>query len=418
MRILHLSTSDLSGGAFRGTYWLHLGLLQSGIDSNILVRRKLSNDFTVKEVHENIPLIEKIDRVKNSINIIHLSTYRNKGKTLFSPALTSSTGLHRAIKAIRPDVIHLHWINGNFVKPEDLSRFGIPVVWTLRDMWAFTGGCHYSGNCTKYVEDCGACPLLKSVSERDISRRLWLRKHRSWNDSKITLVAISSWLADCATRSSLFRGQNVRVIPNALDESRFRPLAKNFSRDALSLPQNKKIIAFGAINALHNKNKGFQYLAEALKKLASDGFSDSLELLVFGSSRPDEEPDLGVKVTYFGELHNDIMLSLVYSAADVMVVPSIQEAFGKTAIEAMACGTPVVSFDSTGLKDIVEHKLTGYRAKCFDVDDLAHGILWVCEDLQRHTSLAFAARRSVEERFTIKRQAESYHRLYLDLLST
>ena len=420
MKILHLNTVDLGDGASRGTYWLHQGLLLKGIDSNILVMRKTSNDPTVISSSRS-NLIYKFDRIKNSIDDITLSLYRdrlnNSEGNFFSPSCTSSTGVYRAIKEISPDIIHLHWINKGFLKPESLKQLDVPIVWTLRDMWPLSGGCHYAIECTEYTNSCGKCPLLGSRSENDISRKLWLRKRKSWSSSEINLVAISNWLADCAKSSSLFRDKKIRVIHNALDENKFKPLSKSFSKEALSLNPNKKVIAFGAINALKNKNKGFQYLAKALKKLFDEGFSESFEVVIFGSLEPTEKVDLGFKPTYLGTLRDNIALSLVYSAADVMVVPSIQEAFGKTAIEAMACGTPVVSFDSTGLKDIVDHRLTGYRAQCFDIADLAYGIRWVCEDSERHTKLSRQSRKSVEDRFTTKRQANSYHQLYLELLS-
>jgi glycosyltransferase involved in cell wall biosynthesis len=417
MKILHLSTGDVSGGAFRGSYWLHNALVRKGIESNILVAKKESDDFSIIRTSQS-PYTQNFDRAKKILDQVPLLYYPARKKGLFSPALTSASNLQNAIQLIKPDLINIHWVSDGFLRPEDISRFQVPVVWTLRDMWAFTGGCHYAGNCTKYQEHCGACPHLASASEHDLSRKLWRRKQKAWQNSNFTFVAISRWLADCARNSSLFQDKRIEVIGNALDAQLFRPLPKQVAREILRLPLDKQIIAFGAINATSNPIKGFQYLLPALHQLSDKGFSETAEFVVFGSSKPQQGTNLGIKTTYLGRLHDDITLALVYSAADVMVVPSLQEAFGKTAIEAMACGTPVVSFDSTGLKDIVDHQQNGYRAECFSEADLAAGIQWVLADQDRWHHLSTQARQKVELQFTLEKQANAYIQLYHEILST
>ena len=119
--------------------------------------------------------------------------------------------------------------------------------------------------------------------------------------------------------------------------------------------------------------------------------------MIFGASEPDNPPELGLPATYLGRLSDDAKLAQVSSAADAMVVPSVQEAFGKTAMEALACGTPVVSFDTSGLRDIVEHQKCGYRAKCYSAEDLANGIAWVLQDPARWRKLSRPAREKVEQ---------------------
>jgi glycosyltransferase involved in cell wall biosynthesis len=417
MKVLHLSTGDVNGGAFRGSYWLHNALLSQGVESNILVAKKDSDDSNVVRTPQS-HYLQNLDRAKKIIDQVLLLNYPHRSKGLFSPASTSASGLQDAIQMLKPDLINIHWVSDSFLRPEDISQFQVPVIWTLRDMWAFTGGCHYAGNCTKYQEHCGACPHLASALEGDLSRKLWRRKQKAWQTSNLTFVAISQWLADCARKSSLFRDKRIEVIGNALDAQLFRPLPKQAAREILRLPLDKQIIAFGAINATGNSNKGFQYLLPALHQLSDKGFSETAEFVVFGSSKPQQETNLGIKTTYLGRLHDDITLALVYSAADVMVVPSLQEAFGKTAIESMACGTPVVSFDSTGLKDIVDHQQNGYRAQCFSDVDLAAGIQWVLEDLDRWHYLSAQARQKVESQFTLEKQADAYIQIYHEILST
>lgn len=411
MKILHLSRSDIGGGAARGAYWLHNALQQAGIESNMLVATKLSEDSRV--IGSSGTTSKLLYELRYKLDSLPLSLFYKENRD-FSISWVPSN-IASQIKKINPDIINIHWIGGGFLKLEELVKFNKPIVWTLRDMWAFTGGCHYSGDCVKYADNCGACLVLKSRQENDISRKCWHRKDKIWKKLNLTIAPLTHWLADCARQSSLLKNTRIQVIPNALDPAKFKPLPKLLAKKVLGINPDKKIIAFGAVYTTE-KRKGFQYLVPALQKLAASGLGERAELVVFGSSKPQEEPDLGMKATYLGRLNDDISLALVYAAADVMVVPSVQEAFGKTAMEALACGTPVVSFDSTGLKDIVEHLQNGYRAECFSVEDLARGINWVLEDEERWQALSYRAREKVEQEFTLEIQARAYKKLYEEVL--
>ncbi|MEM9163611.1 MAG: glycosyltransferase family 4 protein [Cyanobacteria bacterium P01_F01_bin.4] len=412
MKVLHLSTSDYNGGAARGAYWMHKALQQAGVDSYMLVAEKSTDDPSVIG-SQGITGSQKIlNGVRQTVEYWPLRRYKQKKAGFFSPAIFPSK-LVDQVRAINPDIINLHWVSMGLLRPEYLQQFNKPIVWTLRDMWSFTGGCHYAGECDRYQQQCGCCPLLGSRRDKDLSRQLWQRKHKSWQTLPLTLAPISQWLADCARQSALFKTKHIEVIHNAVDTAQYYPIDKKVARDILNLPQDKKLILFGAISPTADARKGFTYLASALRTLSqqSDG-QDRLEAVIFGTDQPAQSLNLGLKTTFLGRLHDNTMLTLAYSAADVMVVPSVQEAFGKTSIEAMACGTPVVSFDSTGLKDSVIHHETGYRAQCFSSDDLAKGILWVLEDLKRWQLLSNQARRWVEQAFAFPVQAKTYLKLY------
>lgn len=414
MKVLHLSTSDANGGAARGTYWLHTALRRAGVDSQMLVAEKYTSDDTVIGPTGITGGQKILNGVRQTVEYWPLRCYPNKSSGLFSPAIYPNP-IIKQIQQIDPDIINLHWVGLGLLRPEALKAFTKPIVWTLRDMWSFTGGCCYTDGCNRYQQQCGCCPMLGSNQDNDLSRKVWQRKQLAWQDLSLTLVPISQWLADCAKRSSLLHQYPANVIPNAVDTDIFRPIDKHIARDILQLPQNDKLILFGALSATTDKRKGFNHLVAALKQLKEDDLP--LRAVIFGEDKAPAAMGLDMPHTVLGRLNDDVTLALAYAAADVMVVPSVQEAFGKTAIEAMACGTPVVSFDATGLRDIVEHLKNGYRAKCFSAEDLARGIRWVIENQARWHQLSQQSRHQVETKFSFEVQSQTYIQLYQRLLS-
>jgi glycosyltransferase involved in cell wall biosynthesis len=414
MRVVHLNTWDIQGGAARGVYWLHKGLQHAGIDSILFSEHKLSDDPSVIGIECRRTRDRLLREMRAYLNAFPLRRYKHKSSQVFSSARFSEP-IKADINQLNPDIINLHWVCDGFLSPELIAKLNQPLVWTLRDMWPFTGGCHYTGECTRYEASCGACPHLGSKQEHDLSHTIWKRKHKSWQNLDITVVATSHWMAECAKRSSLFQNRRIEVIPNSVDDS-FKPRSKTIVRDFLGLPQNKQLILFSALKATSDKRKGFSYIVSSLKKIAESDIKEQTELVVVGASEPKHSFDLGIKANYLGILHDNLTLAMAYAAADVAIVPSLQEAFGKTAIEALACGTPVVCFDTTGLKDIVEHQKTGYRAEFCNSEDLAKGIIWVLQSSSRWQILSQQARTKVEREFTQEVQAQAYLKLYQELL--
>lgn len=191
-------------------------------------------------------------------------------------------------------------------------------------------------------------------------------------------------------------------------------LDRNQARQLWNVPQTKKLILFGAIAPTSDVNKGFKELKDALHRIQTN----NVELVVFGSSRPRNEPEFGFKTHYLGHLHDDVSLATLYSAVDVMVVPSLQEAFGQTASESFSCGTPVVAFDGTGLSDIVDHRVNGYLARPFDTADLANGIDWILNrNEDQYRQLCQNAREKVLREFDSNVVARRYIELYKEVIS-
>lgn len=414
MRVLHLSTFDIRGGAARGTYWLHQALARRGVDSRMLVGRKYSDDPAVVEPPNRFHRLT--NAMRGRLDVLPLSGYRKTEQSYWTLGWLPHR-IDRAVAAHAPDIVHVHWTGGGFMSVDALRHLPYPIVWTLRDMWAFTGGCHYTAGCERYSSGCGRCPQLRSTEERDLSRRMWLHKQAAWRGMDLWLVPISSWLADCVHNSGLFAHTPVEVIPNGIDTGCFRPFATAASKAEWRLNPERRHILFGAIDATDDVRKGFHHMVAAVRLLADAGWSDRSELVVFGGTAPDSLSGLGIPIRSVGKVTDDMALARLYSACDVMVVPSEQEAFGKTLVEAMACGTPVVAFDSGGPADIVEHGRTGYLARPFDVGSLAEGIVWCIEDEARNAALGERARGRARREFEIDVVAERYQDLYSQILT-
>jgi glycosyltransferase involved in cell wall biosynthesis len=407
MKVLMLNSFDRVGGADRAATRLLKGVKSLGVDASLMVQFRFDPESDV--ICEDELWRRSLRRLKLYLGTLPVRIYPNRPVNNFTPALFGDR-LPSKVDRLAPDLVHLQWLGAGFCGIESIGAFTPPVVWTLHDSWPFTGGCHVPGPCTRYRESCGACPVLGSRTEHDLSRRTWSRKERAWRNQPLTLVAPSRWLADCAASSSLFAGRRIEVIPNGLDTALFRPMEKEAARRLLGLPQERPLILFGAVNALSDRNKGWHLLQPALKLVAE--CLPEATAVVFGGDQPASPPDLGMEARFLGHLKDDPLLAAAYAAADVMVVPSLQEAFCQTATEAMACGTPVVAFGATGLLDVVGHGETGYLARPYKVEDLAAGILWVLSDRERRAALSERGVHKVNAEFAIDKTAARYLEIY------
>jgi glycosyltransferase involved in cell wall biosynthesis len=413
VKIAILSTFDITGGAFKAAYRLHKGLLHKGHISEMLVSVKTIDDYTVLSNSSKSERI--IQKILPFLNKLPLLIYRKRGKELFSPAWTSSPVIKK-LKSLEYQIINLQWINDGFISIRTLKKIKQPIVWTLHDMWAFTGGCHYAGSCKKYINGCNKCPQLGSLKENDLSKRIFNRKIRIWKNLNITFISPSKWLADCARQSLILRHYKIEVIPYNIDTNIYKPIDKIIARNIMNLPVGKSIFLFGATDGLNDKRKGISYLLLALNKIPSEKRKD-LCLVVFGSSQPEKPLINGFDIFYTGQLKDEITLAIAYSCADVYITPSLEDNLPLTVMESLSCGTPVVAFNIGGMPDLIEHKINGYLATPVDPDDLAAGIQWVIEDPIRKSQLGKTARNIVLENYTTDIIVGKYKQIYSSILS-
>jgi glycosyltransferase involved in cell wall biosynthesis len=310
------------------------------------------------------------------------------------------------------DIVHLHWLNAEMMSVEDVGRIEKPVVWTLHDMWAFCGAEHCPAD-GRWREGYMSTNRRSNESGFDLNRWVWNRKRRAWK-KPLQIVTPSNWLANCVRESALMEEWPVTSIPNPIDTDVWKPIDRKLAREFFRLKQDAQFIAFGAFGSEQASHKGYDLLLAALDHLR--GQMPHLEVLIFGMACPKELPDLGFTLHYSGHLHDDLSLRVLYSAADAVIIPSRIDNLPNIGVEAMACGTPVVAFDTCGLPDIVTHQQTGWLAKAFDAEELARGIQWVLADENRHSQLCLASRESAVQRYAYPVVAAQYKDLYEQVL--
>lgn len=418
MRIVHLATSDISGGAARSAYRLHRGLLELGERSSMLVQRKASNDAAVQQSEgRRHPLAFyggllqslAIDRNRSEVSNTHFS--------LGWPGQDVSQ--HPLVQ--EAEVVHLHWISG-FQSSTDLARLlalGKKLVWTLHDLRPFTGGCHFSAGCEKYQADCRQCPQL-AEDPFSLPAAVLADQVRAAANASLAVVTPSRWLNACARRSRVFAGADIETIPYGLDTSQFQPMSQAEARRRIALPENGFLLLAGADHGAERR-KGFHKLSEALEACAADpAFRRGIDggeitLLCFG--RPSEAlKTLPLPVKSLGYIESDEGLRAIYSAADVFVLPSLEDNLPNTILESLSCGTPVAAFNVGGVPDLIEAGQTGFMAAAGDALSLSRILVNAVARPEILAAMRAACRRRVEERFSLRMQAQQYQQLYQRLL--
>lgn len=401
MKITHLSTYHLSGGAAIAATRLHRALLRAGIESTLLVEQVAKPEPGVVGLSEGF-LGRKWTTARFALDRLTFVPHE-KDKSVrfhFSPAQVGANVVeHPAVR--EADVLHLHWTNFGFLSLiglEKLVRLGKPIVWTLHDQWAFTGGCHFSRGCTRYLTQCQRCPYLRNPGPNDLSARTFTRKAAILTpDTPLQIVTPSRWMADEARESRLLEWFPVTTIPNTIDQTVYRPLDRNaaLARFGLTDPSRPRLL-FGSFN-ITDPRKGFQYFADALKLLRQQHPNLEPELLVFGKGG-EELSGLPYSVRPLGVLTNDEDIVAAYNAADAMVVPSLEDNLPNTIVEALSCATPVVAFKTGGIPEMIRQFKTGYLADVADTPKLMNGLAFILNHPNRN-ELRQQARQSAGDLF-------------------
>ncbi len=405
MKVLLVNAYTKSGGASVAAVRLCGALNSAGANARFLVQNA--------EGGGDAALLKTSDRWaarRPMLDSLPVLPWRNRRSPHWGNAWLGNGATRKAIREFAPDVTHLHWINHGMLSLRDIAHLRSPLVWTMHDFWAFTGGCHSPQNCRRFEQDCGRCPELGSRREQDLSRWNWRRKRAAWEKADFAVVTPSRWLAEIAKRSSLLAGKRIETIPNAMDTAVFHPMDRVAARAAMGLPQEVPLFFFGAHGALTDWNKGGDIWRAALSAVA-DGFPGAEAMLAGASGELDKMP---LRVHTLGVLTPERM-ALALAAADVVVVPSRMENLPNMVAESLACGTPVAAFATGGIPEMVRNGETGYLAQPHDVDDLASGI---CELLARGGQMRSACAAFAHESYAPETVARRHLELYNSLAQT
>jgi glycosyltransferase involved in cell wall biosynthesis len=425
LKILQVSTYDFQGGAAIASYRLHRGLRHAGEDCRMLVQHKSSADDRVIQLSPRNQGEEDIQAF--FLRTVIQGQYIDSNRTPISNTMFTLPYPGYDIAALPPvreaNIINLQWVSG-FQSPITLQRLfslGKPVVWTLHDQWAFTGGCHYAAGCLKYQEDCAACPQL-AEDPFNLPSAVLQDKKVLFGPAPLAVVTPSRWLARCVRESSLFRKTRVEVIPNSLDTEIFRPQSKKEAKEDLGLAPETVTLLFGATDCAELR-KGFQKLLAAVGQcLADSGFRTLVEggrvkILCFGDPGPNQIPS-GLPVIPLGFLDSVDRIRTAYSAAEAFILPSMEDNLPNTILEALSCGTPVVAFSAGGIPDVVKDGENGRLAPVGDSGELAQAILFLLSHPQESDTMGRNGRKLMLKEYSLPVQARRYRNLYEELCRT
>ena len=406
MNILQINTGNIGGGAETVASDIQKQLLLSGHDCHLVVKRisdDANNVISLKYTLPETAFFMSLEKILGLDNVLYLRQRM----------------LKRIIRDQKIDIVHLHNIHGYYFSLFNfpLVLKNIPIVWTLHDTWAFTGKCVYAYDCGRYQTTCGECKRLK-----DYPRMLWdntrfmqsLKKKMYSKANKIAFVTPSKWLKEIAEKSSILKGYRIEHIPNGVDTDTFYPQNKEDLRKKYKIPLNTKCILFIA-NDVNEKRKGFRYLLNTLERLKH---KEEYTLLSIGRKQLDTKIKSDFKVMEFSHVEKESELAELYNATNLFIIPSIEENFPCVVNEAMACGVPVVGFDTGGIPEQIEDGVRGFCAKKGDDIDLANKIN-LFFNLPDHSrkEMSQNCHEHIINSLTVKHCVDKYIALYEDILS-
>ena len=396
---------------------LHYALKKVGLSTQIITTRASYESPFVNVVNKDFlcKVFGKIDYILYKTEF--LRKYKVKEGMPFSYYRAGmNLSKHPLVK--NADIIELHWVCGSFLSVRGIKKIlqlKKPVIIVCHDNWFFTGGCHVRMGCEKYKTHCAACPQLTSEKERDCSYRLFRQKIKVFQKGNITVVSPSRWMDQNVASSKLLKNKPHYVIPNSLSPELFKPWNRSVIRQEYGIEEQDIVLAYGAVNATKVPYKGYEQLLSALEMFKKQYTGNRhIVILVFGSKKEEVQTNFGFEIRYLGYLEEIEMVKL-YSCTDVYIVPSLEDSFNYTVAESLACETPVVSFATGGIVDIIEHKENGYLAEYNNPADLANGIAWVLEN-NSDNCLGKAGRTKVVNNYSEEIVAKQFLELYKRLM--
>ena len=414
MKSLIVSTQDSKGGASIAAFRLHKSLLNfedGKIQSSMLVKKKNrseENIFCSKSLFDQLSWRAK-SFLSSKINLLQKSENKVIHSTSFLPC-----NLHKFINSNDSKIVNLHWVQSEMLSIESIGRIKKPIVWTLHDCWPFSGSEHYPNDLSdkRYQEGYFRNNKLKSSKGIDIDKWCWERKLKSWKNP-MHIVCPSKWMESCVKNSFLMKDWPTYIIANPLPTDIYRSWPKDIARKLFKLPKEKFLIMFSSLDT-KDQRKGYELLLSALKILFQKSEID-FEVIILGKYEKNSIKTFFYKQHYIDALHDDQSIAMLYSAADLMIVPSKMENLPQSATEAQSCGLPVVGFDCSGMNDVVTNKKTGLLVKPYDTKELAEAINYLILNPTILKSFSKNARNFAVKNWSEDVIAEKYQKLFIEI---
>ena len=422
MNILIVNTNDV-GGAGKACTRLHVGLLNSGIESKLLLKNKVKDNIEsyvfkqTKKVTLSNRIKNKFTKILRELKILkppkkpHEEIFlqsRKKGLELFSFP-NSDYDITESDLYTQADIINLHWVSGFIDYQSFFKKNKKPVVWTLHDMNPFSGGEHYKE--TYFGIDENGFPIKRDITLKEIEyfkKVLDIKKKSLTNVKNLHFVTLCSWMTNEIKKNEFFSQFPIHSIPNSIDSNIFKIRDKTYSRNLLNIPLEKKVVLFVA-DLINTNRKGFEFLIKAIEKLKDSN------VLLFVVGHKNKRLEAFSNIVQYGIIHDDRLLSIVYSAADVFVIPSIMDNLPNTVLESLFCGTPVIGFSIGGIPDMIQDKKNGLLADKVSVNSLTETIHYFLE--KGVSLLSEEIRKEAINKYDEKVQANNYIKLFKSLLN-
>ena len=418
MRILIVNTSERTGGAAVAANRLMEALKNNGVKAKMLVVNKTSDQLTVVGLSHQ--WLQRWRFLWERFTVFcHLHFSKNN---LFAIDIANTGADITSLPEFREaDLIHLSWINQGMLSLSDIKKIvksGKPVVWTMHDLWPATAICHYACQCAMFKTGCHNCRLLPGGgSANDLSSKVWRKKKALYHNSNIQFVTCSRWLEAQAKQSGLFIGQRVCNIPNPIDSRIYAPADRREARLNMGLPAEGRVILFVA-QRVDDERKGVAFFIEAINRLAASSpqFAETTSVAVIGKNSEQIADEIKIRTFALGTISGSHAMAAAYNAADVFVLPSLEDNLPNTIMESMACGVPCVGFRVGGIPEMIDHRRNGYIANFKDTADLAAGISWVLTEAD-HDSLSHEARNKVLHCYSQQNVAAQYVEVYNEMIA-
>ena len=405
--IISVNTVAKKGGAAKIAYTV----------ANILGKRGLNSVMATSGIHE----YEEPHKDEKYIKFLPISShdeynvlnYLNNQTGYLDFFYYKSLALKNREEFIKADLLHLHNLHGEYFSYFALPELTAlkPTIWTLHDTQSFAGHCGFSLDCNKWEsEECINCPYVSLYQSLpfDTANFIYKNKKHIYENmaSDTVLVSPSNWVIDNA-KKSILRDYDIRLINNGIDNSIYKPYNKADVRDELNLPKDKKILMFACDGGDASPWKGGEYIKEVYETFSSN--KDLFFMVIGGGSEKELLNNNYLKVPYISD---ESLLAKYYSASDLFIYPSKADNHPLAVLEALACGLPVITFNTGGIPEIVEHMKTGYVAEHRNIDDFIKGINIFLSDSNLMEKASILGIEIIKEKFTNKLMVDKYFNLY------